>query len=175
MLARAFSAYGAGRLVEAERQCQRLTVVKPDLFDALHLLAVVQSKLGKKQEALASFDRALTIRPDHAEALHNRGNTLQELKRFDEALASYDKALALEPAYGQALNGHGNILLNWGRTFPGGERACVGASPIPNLAMALAMRVRSNAPTARCGGVGATPRRGPTIEPKAINPAGAAV
>jgi Tfp pilus assembly protein PilF len=75
-LSRAFSAYNGGKLVEAEQLCQQITNAKPDHFDAVHLLAVVQSNLGKKHLALASYDRALAVRPDYAEALFNRGVTL---------------------------------------------------------------------------------------------------
>ena len=66
-LSRAISAYNAGNLIEAENLCQQIMEAKPDLFDALHLLAVVQLGLGKKDLALASYDRALAVRPDHAE------------------------------------------------------------------------------------------------------------
>ena len=86
-LSRAFSAYNAGKLVEAEQLCQQIINAKPDLFDALHILAVVQSRLDKKVTALASYERALALRPDYAEAFSNRGLTLHELKRYDEALA----------------------------------------------------------------------------------------
>ena len=109
-LSRAFSAYNAGKLVEAEQLCQQIINAKRDLFDALHLLAVVQSRLGKKDKALASYDRALTVRPDYAEALFNRGLTLHELKRFEEALASYDRALTLRPDYAEALSNRGLTL-----------------------------------------------------------------
>ena len=65
-LSRAMSAYNAGKLVEAEQLCRQIINTKRDLFDALHLLAVVQSRLGKKDTALASYDRALKVRPDYA-------------------------------------------------------------------------------------------------------------
>ncbi len=110
LLSRAFSAYSARKLVEAEQICQKIITVKPDLFDALHLLAVVQSSLGKKDTALASYDRALTVRPDFAEALSNRGNTLQELKRYEQALASYEGALTVRPDYAEALSNRGLTL-----------------------------------------------------------------
>ena len=97
LLKRAIAAYNKGQLNEAEQLCQRIIAIKRNFFAALHLVAVVQSRLGKKDEALASFDRALKVRPDYAEALYNRGNTLHELKRFDEALASYDRALKVRP------------------------------------------------------------------------------
>jgi predicted O-linked N-acetylglucosamine transferase (SPINDLY family) len=109
-LERAVSAYNAGSLVEAEQICQQLVSAKHDFFDAHHLLAIVQSKLGRRNDALASFDRALLVQPNNAQALNNRGITLKELKRFDEALASYDSALTVRPDFAEALFNRGNTL-----------------------------------------------------------------
>jgi predicted O-linked N-acetylglucosamine transferase (SPINDLY family) len=109
-LGHAFSAYHAGKLVDAEQLCQQIVNAKPDLFDALHLLAVVQSSLGKKDAALSSYDRALAVRPDFAEALFNRGVALQELQRFEEALASYDRALTGGLDSAEAYSNRGNTL-----------------------------------------------------------------
>jgi tetratricopeptide (TPR) repeat protein len=107
---RAVSAYKTGKLVEAERICQQIIHEKRDLFDVFHLLAIVQSSLGKRHAALASYDRALKLRPDYVEALFNRGNTLHELNRFEEALASYDGALKLRSDYAEALFNRGTTL-----------------------------------------------------------------
>ena len=107
---RAISAYNAGKLVEAEQLCQQIITAKPDLFDALHLLAVVQASLGKQDLALVSYDRALIVRPDHAVSLSNRGVTLHELKRYEAALASYNRALTVRPDYAGALYNRGNTL-----------------------------------------------------------------
>jgi tetratricopeptide (TPR) repeat protein len=114
-LSHAFSAYNAGRLVEAEQICRQIVNAKHDFFDGLHLLALVQSILGKKEVGLASYDRALSLRPDSAEALSNRGLVLHELRRYEGALASYDRALHLEPDYSEAhfLLGAWR-LLRWG-------------------------------------------------------------
>jgi len=109
-LSRAMSAYNAGKLVEAEQICQQIINIKRDLFDALHLLAIVQSRQGKKDTALASYRRALALRPDSAEVLSNRGVTLKELKRFEEALASFDRALKVRPDYAEALSNRGRTL-----------------------------------------------------------------
>lgn len=73
---RAISAFNVGKLIEAEQICQQVTNAKPDLVDVLRLLAVIQSTLGKKDAALASYKRALKARPDSAELLYNRGLTL---------------------------------------------------------------------------------------------------
>ena len=83
--------------------------------DLLHLLAVVQSRLGKKEEALASFDRAIGVNPDHAEALSNRGATLHDVGRFDEALANFERAIGLRADYAKAHYNRGITLHRLGR------------------------------------------------------------
>src|SRR5262249_20516254 len=98
-LKQALTAYANDEFSEAERLCRTIVGAKADFFDALHLLAVVQTRLGRLKDALASYDQALAMRPDDAAALSNRGLALHELKRFDEALASYDRALALRPDF----------------------------------------------------------------------------
>jgi tetratricopeptide (TPR) repeat protein len=110
MLDHAFAAYNTGKLTEAERLCQRIITAEHNCFDALHILAVVQSRLGKKEEALASYDRALQLRPDYTEMLYNLGITLHELKRPEEALASYDRALLGRPDYTEARYARANAL-----------------------------------------------------------------
>ena len=109
-LGRAISAYNAGELVEAEQLCQQIIAAQQDVFDALHLLALVQSLLGKKETAVATFDRALKVRPDYAEALSNRGLAVHELKRFDEALGSFEAALKVQPDHAEALSNRGLTL-----------------------------------------------------------------
>ena len=106
----AVSAYNAGQFAEAEQLCRQLLATERDLFDALHLLAVIESRLGRGEDALASYARALALRPGDANALYNRGNTLQGMKRIEEALASYDGALAVQPHHANALYNRGNAL-----------------------------------------------------------------
>jgi hypothetical protein len=53
-LSRAISAYRAGKLVEAERICQHLINSKRDLFNALHLLGVARSRLGKMGQIIGA-------------------------------------------------------------------------------------------------------------------------
>ena len=74
----------------------------PDHAAALSNRGLSLHKLGRLDEALASYDRALATQPDYADALVNRGVTLHDLKRFDEALASYDRAIALRPDHADA-------------------------------------------------------------------------
>jgi tetratricopeptide (TPR) repeat protein len=108
-LRHAMFAYNAGKFVEAEEVCQHVLKSTRD-YDALHLLALVQSRLGKYNKALKSYDRALKVRPDAANALSDRGLILHLLRRFDEALASYDRALKVRPDYAEALANRGITL-----------------------------------------------------------------
>jgi tetratricopeptide (TPR) repeat protein len=109
-LSRAISAYNVRKYIEAEKICQQIINAKPDFFDALHLLAVVQSCLGKKDAALATFDRALTMQPDSIRALSDRGVILNELKRCEEALADFNRALKVRPNSAETLFNRGVTL-----------------------------------------------------------------
>ena len=139
-LNRAVSAYNSGKLLEAEQICQQLIIAHRDCFDALHLLALVQSILGKREAALASYDRALELRPDYAEALSNRGNTLHQMKRFEEALASFDRALKARPAYAEAFSNRGVTLHAMKRLLQALESFDRALEVQPNYIKALSNR-----------------------------------
>ena len=72
--------------------------------------ALTLHRMGRFEEALASYDKVIALMPDNAEVYSNRGTVLQGLRRFAEALASYDKAVALMPGYADAHNNRGNAL-----------------------------------------------------------------
>ena len=108
----AVAAYRAGQYLEAEQICRQIVSTRPEFFDALYVLAVVQATLGKHDPALENYNRALVLQPHHAEALSNRGNTLKALKRLEEALDSYDRAIALQPDYVLALTNRGAVLFD---------------------------------------------------------------
>ena len=114
-LKRAFGAYDNRNFSEAEHLCRRILAINGKLLDALRLLALTQSELGKNNEALDSYARLLVIRPNDADALNNRGNALQELGRFDEALGSYERALAVRPDFAEAHNNCGVTFQGLGR------------------------------------------------------------
>jgi tetratricopeptide (TPR) repeat protein len=107
MLNRAVSAYNTGKLFDAEQICEQIVTKKRNFFEALYLLATIQSRLNKKDAALENYDRALALRPNVADALNNRGVILHALKRFEAAVASYDRALAVKADYAEAFYNRG--------------------------------------------------------------------
>src|SRR5262249_60393257 len=79
-LTRAVGSYRGGHFDETETLCRAILRVEAAHFDAVHLLAVVQSGLGRLQQALASFDKGLAVKPAHAGAPDNRRKLLRGLK-----------------------------------------------------------------------------------------------
>ena len=74
-------------------------------------IAATRSKrLGRYEEALASYDRALALAPDLADAHHNRGNTLDALRGTRKRLPITTGCWQLRPRHVAALNRRGNAL-----------------------------------------------------------------
>jgi tetratricopeptide (TPR) repeat protein len=67
-------------------------------------------RLGRLEEAQASFRQALAIRPEFAEAHGNLGDLLLELGRPHEALASCRRAVEIRPDLAEAHNTLGRAL-----------------------------------------------------------------
>ncbi|MEA2988427.1 MAG: protein O-GlcNAc transferase [Alphaproteobacteria bacterium] len=86
-----------GNLAEGAELARRLLTVDPGCARAHELLGMALARLGRREDALASFDAAIARAPERADAHANRGDVLAELGRRDEAVASYDRALALAP------------------------------------------------------------------------------
>ncbi|MEH2372102.1 TPR end-of-group domain-containing protein [Nostoc sp.] len=76
---------------------------------------IALGKLGRNEEAIASYDQALKFKPDLHEAWCNRGNALGKLGRNEEAIASYDQALKFKPDLHEAWNNRAIPLGNLGR------------------------------------------------------------
>lgn len=108
---RAVRAFERGKLSKAAALCEETLAVAPDHFDALHLLGVVTSRLGRPEAALSFFNKALLIAPENADLHNNCGSALADLGRFEPALASYDQALAGRPDLASAYNNRGCVLM----------------------------------------------------------------
>jgi tetratricopeptide (TPR) repeat protein len=112
---KALAAYKRGELANVEAHCLATLSAKPVFFDALHLLAIVQSRSGRHSVALDNFDKALRLQPYNAELINNRASALTEAKRYEEALAGYDNALAVRSNYADAHNNRGCVLMEMQR------------------------------------------------------------
>ena len=84
-------------------------------MDALYNTGLCQQKLGRPEEAIASFRKALVIKPDYAAAHYNIGLTYQEQGKLAEAIVSYNKVLAINPNYVDAHRNLGVVLRDQGK------------------------------------------------------------
>jgi hypothetical protein len=51
-------------LAHSEASCSEILAVEPNQIDAIYLLAAVQARSSRWQEALANFDKALVLKAD---------------------------------------------------------------------------------------------------------------
>jgi Tfp pilus assembly protein PilF/SAM-dependent methyltransferase len=105
----------AGRLPDAEAIYRQILQVAPDHPDALHLLGVLCSQMGKHEIAVELIGKAILITPNYAEAHCNLGNALQTQGKLDAAVQSYHKAISIKPEYAEAYGNLGIALKEQGK------------------------------------------------------------
>ena len=135
-LAQAHALFRNGRLAEAQRLCRSVLRVRPDDFQALHMLGVIHAREGAFDEADRLLSRARSIDPASAEACSNHGNVQGALGRPADALASFDQALAIKPGYVDALNNRGGALRDLQRFDEAIDSLDRALAIDPNLAVA---------------------------------------
>ena len=103
-----------GHLVEGAEFASRAVAQDPSAR-AYNLLGMALQRIGKLDDALASFDRAIVQDPRCYEAHGNRANVLSEVGRHHEAVESYDHAVSLSPDSVEDWCNRGTALLELGR------------------------------------------------------------
>ena len=111
----ALHSFQEGRLDKAERLCGGILDHRPDDFDALQLLGLLNLQRRRLTEALHFLSKALKVNSASAEAMSNLGLALHATKRFEEAVASYRSALLIAPLHPEILYNLGNSCLELGR------------------------------------------------------------
>jgi tetratricopeptide (TPR) repeat protein len=111
----AYSSFQQGDLGRAEKLCAGILEYRPDNFDALHLLGVLNFRRHRLVEALRFLTQALRINSGSAEAMSNLGLALHATERFEEAIAWYRNALEIAPDHPEILYNLGNACLELGR------------------------------------------------------------
>jgi len=110
----AYSSFQQGDLDRAERLCAGILEYRPEDFDALHLLGVLNFQRRRLVEALRFLSQALRINSGSADAMSNLGLALHAASRFEEAVTWYRSALRLAPDHPEILYNLGNACLELG-------------------------------------------------------------
>ena len=114
-LQRAVALHSRGEPAQAAALYAEILETHPEHPDALHLMGVSETQLGRARAGLDLIAKSLAVNPHQPVAIANRGNALLALNQPAEALAAYDQALRLWPDYPLAVFGRGNALSALGR------------------------------------------------------------
>jgi protein O-GlcNAc transferase len=93
-----------GQLVEAENLYRSILDDDPTQPDALHLLGVIASQVGKHDLAIHLIQQAIMISPRNSIYYNNLGHVFKRLDQLDKAISCYEKALQIQPEYPDALS-----------------------------------------------------------------------
>ena len=94
---------------------RQVLAVQPNQPDALHLLGVIASQMGKHEVAVEYMGRAIRLKGNAASFHNNLGEAYRALRRISEAVACYRRALELKPDFAEAHGNLGNALKDQGR------------------------------------------------------------
>jgi tetratricopeptide (TPR) repeat protein len=83
--------------------------------DYLAGLGTALSNLGRREEALATFEKGVELKPDHPASWRNLGNALADIGRSEDAILSFQRALGLNPGDWATADKCGSILFSLGR------------------------------------------------------------
>jgi tetratricopeptide (TPR) repeat protein len=115
MQRQALSSFQDGDLDKTERLCSGILDQRPDDFDALHLLGMLNFQRRRMVEALRFLAAALKASSSSSDAMSNLGLALQASGRADEAIVHFRNALRLAPDHPEILYNLGNACLETGR------------------------------------------------------------
>jgi hypothetical protein len=116
MQRQAYNSFREGNLDKTERLCAGILEYRPEDFDALQLLGLLNLQRRRAVEALRFLAQALRVNSGSADAMSNLGLALHAAERFEEAVASYRNALMLAPDHPEILYNLANACLELGRT-----------------------------------------------------------
>ncbi len=138
--AQALELHKAGRLAEAERLYAAILAVRPDHFDALHLLSLIRMAQGQLAEALRLIGEAMRARAPTPQIWLNQGILLNALARHQEAVDSFDQAIKLKSKFPEAYNNRGVVLATLGRDEEALASYAKALAITPNYSEALSNR-----------------------------------
>lgn len=94
----------AGQLAEAENLYRSILNDDPAHSDALHLLGVIASQVGKHDLAIQLIQQAVALSPKNSLYYNNLGHVFRTLNQLDNAISCYENALQIQPEYPDALS-----------------------------------------------------------------------
>lgn len=110
MLHDAVAAQRAGQIETAAKLYAAVLRERPDEFNALHMLGLIDHQRGRLSDAVRRITAALKSEPNSADAWSNLGLALHAQNDYAKALNAFDRALALKPDHADVHNNRGTTL-----------------------------------------------------------------
>jgi len=123
--------FNAGRLEAAEAAFRQALERSPDHPDALHLLGLTLSRMGRNEDGAEHVRRALDKQPGNSAFRKNLGQILMQLRDIEGANECYERVLAAEPGDIDALIQSGILKAMAGDVEGGDERLRRAATAAP--------------------------------------------
>jgi protein O-GlcNAc transferase len=111
----AWQQHQAGNLQQAEQLYRQVLQGNPQQADALHLLGVLASQVGRYDHSITYIRQAIAVNPHNGDYHCNLGVAYQNLSRLDEAVACFAEALRLQPEAAVASFNLGNLRQSQGK------------------------------------------------------------
>jgi tetratricopeptide (TPR) repeat protein len=111
-------AVAAQRAGQVERAAELYAAVlrkRPNEFNALHMLGLLEYQRGRLPQAIKLISAALQTEANSADAWSNLGLVFHAQGDYAKALTGFDRALALKPNHAEVLNNRGTTLNCLGR------------------------------------------------------------
>lgn len=104
-----------GRIEEAALSCSRAISLRPDCYEAHHLLGRLLQAQGRFGESEQCYRAAVTYAPNHS-AVHLDRGCLQALQgNYEAAVQSFLNVLRLQPDSSEGYSNLGNVYQSQGR------------------------------------------------------------
>ena len=105
----------AGKLRQAAARYRQILEVDPHHIDALHLLGLTSTQLGRHEEARDYLLQAVRLKPEFAEARNSLGTVWMKERKLTEAAECYRQALRLSPELAHVHNNLGLAVAAQGK------------------------------------------------------------
>jgi lipoprotein NlpI len=92
---------------QEEKELREAVHLDPEFILAHYKVGVLYERLGRYDNAAASYRKALEIRPDHAALHYSLGIVFANQANYESAKKEFLEALRLDPGYVRAHNGLG--------------------------------------------------------------------
>lgn len=109
----------AGEYVKAGQLCDRIQTHSNLTADDFSSCALVRSRFGHYDEALALFEKSLNLDNSNKYALNNRGYTYNLMEQYEKAIADFDRSIEVAPDFAYAYNNRGLAKIKLGFSTEG--------------------------------------------------------